>query len=97
MVITSKPILYCFFQISILKYSYPLYYAILCLLLVFFLKLCPLLYQYAFQNLQLGILIKAKTEGFIEKIKPLLDELTDREVWISEKLKNEVLKKTEEK
>ena len=41
----------------------------------------------------IGILIKAKSEGLIEKLKPLLDELTDKEVWISEKLKSEILKK----
>lgn len=41
----------------------------------------------------IGILIKAKSEGLIEKIKPLLNELTDKDVWISEKLKNEILKK----
>lgn len=45
----------------------------------------------------IGLLIKAKSEGLIEKLKPLLDELTDREVWISEKLKSEILKKTGEK
>ncbi len=45
----------------------------------------------------IGILIKAKTEGFIEKLKPLLDELTDKEVWISEKLKQEILRKIGEK
>jgi uncharacterized protein len=34
--------------------------------------------------------------GWIEKLKPLLDELTDKEVWISEKLKREILKKVGE-
>jgi predicted nucleic acid-binding protein len=32
----------------------------------------------------------------IEKLKPLLNELTDKEVWISEKLKSEILKKVGE-
>ena len=41
----------------------------------------------------IGILIKAKSEGLIENLKPLLDELTNKEVWISEKLKIEILKK----
>ncbi len=44
----------------------------------------------------IGILIKAKSEGLIGKIKPLLNELTEKEVWISEKLKNEILKKVGE-
>ena len=44
----------------------------------------------------IGILIKAKSEALIGKLKPLLDELTDKEVWISEKLKSEILKKIEE-
>jgi len=45
----------------------------------------------------IGVLIKAKTDGLIEKIKPLLDELTDKEVWINEKLKSEILKRIGEK
>jgi predicted nucleic acid-binding protein len=44
----------------------------------------------------IGILIRAKSEGLIEELKPLLDELTDKEVWISEKLKTEILKKVGE-
>jgi len=44
----------------------------------------------------IGVLIKAKISGLIEKLKPLLDELTDKEVWISEKLKQEILKKVGE-
>jgi len=44
----------------------------------------------------IGILIKAKSDGLIEKLKPLLNELTDKEVWISEKLKREILKKVGE-
>lgn len=44
----------------------------------------------------IGILIKAKSEGLIEKLKPLLNELNEKGVWISEKLKNEILKKAGE-
>ena len=39
----------------------------------------------------IGILIKAKTEGLVNELKPLLNELTEKEVWISEKLKREIL------
>ena len=45
----------------------------------------------------IGVLIKAKTEGFINEIKPLLEELSDKKVWISEKLKYEILNKVGEK
>jgi len=44
----------------------------------------------------IGVLVKAKTENIIGNLKPLLDELTQKEVWISEKLKNEILKKVNE-
>lgn len=44
----------------------------------------------------IGILIKAKSAGFIKELKPLLEELIDKEVWISENLKNEILKKVGE-
>lgn len=44
----------------------------------------------------IGILIKAKTEGLIKELRPLLDELTDKDVWISEKLKSEILKRVGE-
>ena len=44
----------------------------------------------------IGILIKAKTQGLIKELKPLLNELTDKKVWISEKLKGEILKKVGE-
>lgn len=43
-----------------------------------------------------GVLIKAKLEKLISDLKPLLDELTDKEVWISEKLKFDILKKVGE-
>ena len=41
----------------------------------------------------IGILMRAKEKGLVAKLKPLLDELTDKEVWISEKLKQDILKK----
>lgn len=44
----------------------------------------------------IGVLIKAKSDGFIEILKPLLDELTEKGVWISEKLKKEILEKVGE-
>ncbi len=44
----------------------------------------------------IGVLIKAKKAGLIKDLKPLLNELTDKEVWISEKLKREILKKINE-
>ena len=45
----------------------------------------------------IGILTKAKSEGLIEKLKPMLNELTDKEVWIREKRKSEILKMVGEK
>lgn len=39
----------------------------------------------------LGILIKAKEEGYIEKIKPLLEKIMLSEVYISDKLVRKVL------
>jgi predicted nucleic acid-binding protein len=45
----------------------------------------------------IGVLIKAKSEGIIERLKPLLDELTNKDVWISEKLKREILEIVGEK
>ena len=36
----------------------------------------------------IGILVKAKSLGLVEKIKPLLDELIEKDVWISDKLIN---------
>jgi len=44
----------------------------------------------------LGVLIKAKNAGFIKQVKPLLIELTQKEVWISENLIDEVCKLTNE-
>ena len=40
----------------------------------------------------IGVLMRAKEKGLVAKLKPLLDELTDKEVWISEKLKQDILK-----
>ena len=40
----------------------------------------------------IGILIRAKKEGLVNTLKPLLDELTDKKVWVSDKLKKEILK-----
>lgn len=34
----------------------------------------------------IGVLLKAKSAGLIKAVKPLLIELTEKEVWISEKL-----------
>ncbi len=45
----------------------------------------------------LGILLKAKSLGYINKLEPLLNELTEKNVWISEKLKNEILMKCGER
>jgi len=45
----------------------------------------------------IGVMIKAKSKGFIDELKPLLNELTDKDVWISEKLKIEILKAVGEK
>jgi predicted nucleic acid-binding protein len=40
----------------------------------------------------IGVLLKAKKMGLIARIEPLLDELTAKNVWISEDLKNEILR-----
>ena len=39
----------------------------------------------------LGILIKAKEQGYIERVKPFLDEIQKSEVYISQKLLEKVL------
>ncbi len=39
----------------------------------------------------LGILIKAKEKGYIEKIKPLLDKLQDSDIFVSDALVTKVL------
>lgn len=45
----------------------------------------------------IGILLKAKSMGLIPAIKPLLQELIDKDVWISGTLMNEILQKANEK
>ena len=44
----------------------------------------------------IGVLVKAKRVGLIKELKPLLIELTQKEVWISEKLIFEVCKLVDE-
>ncbi|MCF8233072.1 MAG: DUF3368 domain-containing protein [Bacteroidales bacterium] len=44
----------------------------------------------------IGVLIKAKKQGIITKIKPLLYELIKKDVWISKKLVSDVLKEAGE-
>jgi len=44
----------------------------------------------------IGILIKAKTVGFIASLRPLLDELSTKNVWISERFKNAILERVGE-
>ena len=39
----------------------------------------------------LGVLIKAKQLGIIKELKPLLIELTAKDVWINDKLQSEIL------
>jgi uncharacterized protein len=39
----------------------------------------------------IGVLIKAKQQGIITEIKPLLSELIEKNVWIGDKLMNEIL------
>lgn len=39
----------------------------------------------------IGILVKAKKQGIVKDLKPLLYELTEKDVWISEKLIEEIL------
>jgi len=41
----------------------------------------------------IGVLVKAKMEGIINAVRPLLDELIEKDVWISDKLKREILQK----
>ena len=44
----------------------------------------------------IGILLKAKNIGIIKYIKPLLIELTEKDVWISKQLINEICKLSDE-
>lgn len=39
----------------------------------------------------IGILIKAKEIGLVKKVTPLLDEMKEKGIWISNKLKKEIL------
>jgi len=40
----------------------------------------------------IGVLLKAKTQGLIIELKPIFNKLTKEGVWISEKLKKEILR-----
>ncbi|MGD9978791.1 MAG: DUF3368 domain-containing protein, partial [Bacteroidales bacterium] len=44
----------------------------------------------------IGVLIKAKNEGIIKDLKPLLYELTEKDVWLSDKLIDDILKQAGE-
>ena len=44
----------------------------------------------------IGILLKAKENGIIEFIKPILNELIEKEIWLSEKLIKQALVKASE-
>ncbi len=44
----------------------------------------------------IGVLIKAKNKGIIKDLKPLLYELTKKDVWISDKLIDDILKQAGE-
>lgn len=44
----------------------------------------------------IGILIKAKEIGLVEKISPLLDEMQKKGIWINNKLKEKILAKVNE-
>ncbi|MFP4471300.1 MAG: DUF3368 domain-containing protein [Bacteroidales bacterium] len=43
-----------------------------------------------------GVLIKANQIGLFNELKPLLDELSEKQVWMGEKLKHEILLKAGE-
>lgn len=44
----------------------------------------------------IGVLVKAKILGLISKLKPLLKELTEKNVWISDKLISQICKTVDE-
>ena len=44
----------------------------------------------------IGILLKAKENGIIDKIKPILNELSQKGIWLSEKLIKQTLTKASE-
>lgn len=45
----------------------------------------------------IGVLIKAKNQGILKELKPLLYELIEKDVWIGETLIGEILKQAGEK
>lgn len=45
----------------------------------------------------LGIVLKAKNSGYIKEIKPLLSDLKNKGIWLSDNLIDEVLKSANEK
>ncbi|MCB9261997.1 MAG: DUF3368 domain-containing protein [Flavobacteriales bacterium] len=44
----------------------------------------------------LGVLVKAKRQGIIKELKPLFHELKEKNIWLSEKLINHILKQENE-
>ena len=44
----------------------------------------------------IGILLKAKKNNIIDKIKPILEELAQKGIWLSEKLITQTLLKASE-
>jgi predicted nucleic acid-binding protein len=44
----------------------------------------------------IGILIKAKEMGLVEKVSPLLDEMQKKGIWLNAKLKEKILEKVHE-
>jgi len=44
----------------------------------------------------LGVLIKAKNDGLVKELKPLLKELREKNVWINETLMKDILKEVGE-
>ena len=44
----------------------------------------------------IGVLLKAKEKGIIDKIKPILNELSQKGIWLSEKLIKQTLTKASE-
>jgi predicted nucleic acid-binding protein len=39
----------------------------------------------------LGVILKAKEKGFIESVKPLLDQMLENKIWLSETLMQQIL------
>jgi predicted nucleic acid-binding protein len=44
----------------------------------------------------LGVLLKAKSEGIVDRVAPLITELMQKDVWLNERLVREILKKAGE-